>query len=113
MSRTISVGIDIGTSSVKVIAVERSLESTILTQPKIVGYGNAESKGIRHGYISNIGEVAKSIHAAVAQCEKNSGLKILWKKIKKQKQEDILRQSEDAKLRLREFVFWSPARQVL
>jgi cell division protein FtsA len=76
MSRITSVGIDIGTSSVKVIAVERSDEVSFPTQPKIVGYGVAESKGIRHGYISNIGEVAKSIRAAVAQTEKNSGLKI-------------------------------------
>ncbi|MEI6490746.1 MAG: cell division protein FtsA [bacterium] len=76
MSRITSVGIDIGTSSIKVIAVERSDEVSFPTQPKIVGYGVAESKGIRHGYISNIGEVAKSIRAAVAQTEKNSGLKI-------------------------------------
>ncbi len=76
MSRITSIGIDIGTSSVKVIAVERSLEASFPTQPKIVGYGTSESKGIRHGYISNISEVAKSIRAAVAQTEKSSGLRI-------------------------------------
>lgn len=76
MSRNTSVGIDIGTSSVKVIVVERSDEISVPTLPKIVGYGNAESKGIRHGYISSISEVAKSIRQAVAQCEKNSELKI-------------------------------------
>jgi len=76
MSRTISIGIDIGTSSVKVIAVERVLEVSFPSQPKIVGYGVSESKGIRHGYISNISEVAKSIRTAVAQCEKSSELRI-------------------------------------
>jgi cell division protein FtsA len=76
IGRTTSIGIDIGTSSVKVIAVERFDESTSLPHPKIVGFGIAESKGIRHGYITNIGEVAKGIRNAVAQTEKSSGLKI-------------------------------------
>ena len=76
IGRNTSIGIDIGTSSVKVIAVERLDENTPSTQPKIVGYGTAESKGIRHGYIVNINEVAKSIRAAVTQAEKTSGLKI-------------------------------------
>lgn len=76
MSRITSVGIDIGTSSVKVIAVERSPENLLPTQPKIIGYGTSESKGIRHGYISSISEVAKSIRSAVAQCEKSSDLRI-------------------------------------
>ncbi|MEI8062208.1 MAG: cell division protein FtsA [bacterium] len=74
--RNTSIGIDIGTSSVKVIAVERLDENNVGILPKVIGYGTSESKGIRHGYIANIGEVAKSIRTAVAHCEKNSGLKI-------------------------------------
>lgn len=76
IGRATSIGIDIGTSSVKVIAVERFGENSGSPHPKIVGFGNAESKGIRHGYIANINEVAKSIRHAISQCEKSSGLKI-------------------------------------
>jgi cell division protein FtsA len=44
--------------------------------PKIIGVGNAESKGLRHGYIINSADTVKSVRAAIAQAEKSSGLKI-------------------------------------
>ncbi len=78
LGRSTTVGIDIGTSSVKVIVadqVEREAGRPA-GLPRIVGAGYAESKGLRHGYVTNLAEVSKSIRAAVAQAEKNSGTKI-------------------------------------
>jgi len=44
--------------------------------PRIVGIGLAETKGMRHGYVTNISEVAKSIRQAVDQAQKNTGAQI-------------------------------------
>ena len=83
LGRRTSVGIDIGTNTVKVIVTEHgnSSDSKNLTGlgnglPRIIGSGIAESKGLRHGYITNISEAAKSIKQAVAAAEKSSGIKI-------------------------------------
>lgn len=44
--------------------------------PKIIGVGESETKGIRHGYIVNIPETVRSLKNAVFSAEKNSGIKI-------------------------------------
>lgn len=75
MSQTISVGVDIGTNSIKIIVTESSDPHT-KNKPKIIGVGYAESKGLRHGYINNIDEAVLSIKTALAQAEKSSGFKI-------------------------------------
>jgi cell division protein FtsA len=41
-----------------------------------LGTGRAESKGLRHGYIINTADVAKSVSLALKQAEKSSGIKI-------------------------------------
>jgi len=74
MSRNIITGIDIGTYQVKVVVSQQGAEGERL--PRIIGVGIAESKGLRHGYITNPGEVVKSIKAAIAQAEKTSKMKI-------------------------------------
>ncbi len=78
LGRTTAIGIDIGTSTVKVIAVERADDSRSPSQnnTRVIGFGAVESKGVRHGYITNINETAKNIRQAVTMAEKNSGLKI-------------------------------------
>jgi cell division protein FtsA len=81
LGRTTSVGIDIGTSSIKVIVSEPSDAGIkggrpLSSLPRIVGAGMCESKGLRHGYVTNIDEAAKSIRTAVSQAEKSSNLKI-------------------------------------
>lgn len=80
LGRTTTVGIDIGTSSVKVIVSEyggdNSANKFSSTLPRIIGAGMSESKGLRHGYVTNIEEVAKSIRAAVGQAEKAANIKI-------------------------------------
>ncbi len=44
--------------------------------PKIIGVGESETKGIRHGYVVNIPEAIISLKNAVSLAEKNSGIKI-------------------------------------
>ncbi len=73
MPRNISVGIDIGTSQVKVVAAENVREDGH-DFPRVVGVGFAESRGLRQGYILNQGEAARSVRNAVAQAEKAAGV---------------------------------------
>jgi cell division protein FtsA len=75
MARNIAVGIDIGTYQIKVVVAEQVHEGDKVF-PRILGTGYTESKGLRHGYIVNIGEVARGLKSAVAQAEKMSGVDI-------------------------------------
>ena len=75
MARTITVGIDIGTYHVRVVVAEIVKERD-KANPRIIGTGFAESKGLRHGYIINSGEVTRAIKTAVRQAEKASGIEI-------------------------------------
>ncbi|MES3005406.1 MAG: cell division protein FtsA, partial [Patescibacteria group bacterium] len=80
IGRTTSVGIDIGTSSIKVIVSQSGAEfkgeKLPSALPRIMGAGQSESKGLRHGYVTNIDEATKSIRAAVIQAEKSANIKI-------------------------------------
>lgn len=73
MIRNISVGIDIGSSAVKVVVGEFLKGEK---NPKIIGVGESESKGIRHGYVLNQDEVVVSLKNALQLAEKTSGIKI-------------------------------------
>ena len=75
MARNITVGIDIGTYQVKVVVAEFVKEDS-KSVTKIIGTGFTESKGLRHGYIINSGDVTESIETAVRMAEKTSGVKI-------------------------------------
>ena len=75
MARQIVVGIDIGTSTVKVIIAEGFLEHGHVI-PKIIGTGSAESKGVYRGYIINPTETARSVKIAVMRAEKMAGVKV-------------------------------------
>src|SRR3989344_6498343 len=68
-SRRIITGIDIGTHHVKVVVAEHDSHSS-RGFPTILGTGSAQSKGLRHGYIINTGEVTRSLRTAVAQAQK-------------------------------------------
>lgn len=73
MSARITAGIDVGTYEVRVVVAEQNDENAL---PTILGTGRASSKGLRHGYIINTADVAKSVDLAVKQAEKTSGIKI-------------------------------------
>ncbi|MES2059425.1 MAG: cell division FtsA domain-containing protein [Patescibacteria group bacterium] len=74
MAQKISVGIDIGTSSIKVVVAESTSGGNSL--PKIIGFGHAPSEGMRHGYIVDPSLVAVSLRKAIDQAQKTSGYKI-------------------------------------
>lgn len=71
--RNITVGIDIGTQSTRVIVGEYGSSENL---PNIIGMGVAESRGIRHGYVNNKFEAKKSLGKALADAEKSSKIKI-------------------------------------
>lgn len=73
--RTISVGVDVGTSQVKVLIAEQDLKNK-KDVPRIIASGTAEARGMRHGYVTNINDAAKSIRAAVSMAEKAAGIHV-------------------------------------
>lgn len=73
MIRNISVGIDVGSSAVRVVVGEHLKGEK---NPKVIGVGEAPSFGLRHGYVVNSAQTIASIKNAVAQAEKSSGIKI-------------------------------------
>ncbi len=79
MARSIITGIDIGTSNIKVVishGSERGDKGLDKGLPKILGIGMAESKGLRHGYITNLADVAESIRKAVSEAEKKADVRV-------------------------------------
>lgn len=72
MARSIATGIDIGTYQVRVLIAEETAQG----QPKVIGVGFAESKGLRHGYIINLPDATKSIQTAIKQAERAAGVSI-------------------------------------
>ncbi|MEK7613749.1 MAG: cell division protein FtsA [Patescibacteria group bacterium] len=75
MAQRIAVGIDIGTYHVRVVIARESGDSANTT-PKIIGTGFAESKGLRHGYITNIQDVTRAVRQATAQAEEIAGVRV-------------------------------------
>lgn len=73
MARNITVGIDVGTRSTRVVVAEYVKGGD---SPVILGAGVAPSRGLRHGYITNEHDAIKSIRAAVQAAERSSGVKI-------------------------------------
>ncbi len=74
MAQKISVGIDIGTSSIKVIVAESSANAA--SHPRVIGFGISSAEGMRHGYVTDPSMVAVSLRKAVDQAQKSSGYKI-------------------------------------
>lgn len=67
-----AVGIDVGTHQVRVVVARDTPDGP----PKVIGTGLAESKGLRHGYIVNMGDVTRAVKTAVMQAEEVSGVRI-------------------------------------
>ncbi len=72
MTKNITVGIDIGTSSTKVVVAEGAYGEDI----KIIGVGQAETKGMKNGYITKPEEIVRSVKRAINEAEKSAGIKI-------------------------------------
>jgi len=73
MIRNISVGIDIGTLTTRVVVGEFLKGEK---NPKIIGIGESETKGMRHGYVIHIPDAVSSLKNALTMAEKTSGIKI-------------------------------------
>lgn len=65
------VGLDIGTTPVKVVVAEY-----IDSQMNIIGVGNAKSEGINRGIIVDIDKTVQAIQRAVRQAEEKAGIQI-------------------------------------
>ena len=72
MARNIITGLDIGSSSIRAIVVERKKDGTL----HILAAAQKESEGVRRGYIINLDDASKTISATIKSLEKISGLSI-------------------------------------
>lgn len=76
MARHIAVGIDIGTHQVKAVIAEEINDSTGRMMPKVLATGVAETRGISKGFITNPGEVSRSVRQALEKAEKTAGIPV-------------------------------------
>lgn len=72
MKHLVTVGIDIGTSTTRVVVSE----SRDGLSSSVIGFGISETTGVRHGYIINKDEVVISLKKALRDAEIQSGTKI-------------------------------------
>jgi cell division protein FtsA len=73
MAKKVAVGIDIGTYQIKVVV---ATQDTADSKTRILGTGFSNTRGIRHGYVSNRQELVRTIQTAILQAEKSSGVAI-------------------------------------
>ncbi len=67
------MGIDIGSKTTRVVVGEFEKGEKI---PKVIGVGESETRGMRHGYIVNSFDAIKSLKGALDKAEESSGVKI-------------------------------------
>ncbi|MBU6426970.1 cell division protein FtsA [Patescibacteria group bacterium] len=75
MARNFITGIDVGTYHTKVV-IASTKDKNEKGYPKIISVGHAESRGLRHGYVTNIDDVTRSVEKAVKIAEEKAGVKI-------------------------------------
>jgi cell division protein FtsA len=66
------VGLDVGTSAVKVVVAEPGSDG----KPRVIGVGTAEAAGIRRGVVVHMDAASASIAQALAEAELTSGLSL-------------------------------------
>lgn len=79
MKNKYAIGIDIGTSSVKVVIGTLPAEEDVdlpIMRPNIIGVGVCPSDGMRKGVIVDINKVADAVDRALADAEKMSGVHV-------------------------------------
>ncbi len=72
MRKSIAVGMDIGTTHVRVIIGELNADSTL----NIIGVGTSPSRGMKKGVIVDLDETVNSIREAVEEAERMAGLEV-------------------------------------
>jgi len=70
MSQNISIGIDIGTSTTRVVVLQ-DISEMENKSPRVYATAEVPSKGLRHGYVTKVSEASKSIRTALKAIEKN------------------------------------------
>lgn len=70
-NQDIYVGLDIGTTSIKVIVAER-----VQGQLNIIGVGNSRAQGLSRGVIVDIDKAASAIRQAVQQASEKASIEI-------------------------------------
>jgi len=70
----ISVGIDIGTSQIRVVIAEQSADPH--QPPRILGTGCATSRGVKHGYVVTVADAARALKSALSQAAGAANLPI-------------------------------------
>ena len=73
LKNKITVGIDIGTHTTRVVVLGYNKENS---DPRIVATGQAQTEGMRLGYINNIDRAVVSLKKAIKQAEDTLGTKI-------------------------------------
>ena len=73
MKKIITTGIDVGTSSVRIVVSEHVKGEEL---PRVLAMINKKSRGVRHGYITDTDEASKSIKEAISEAERISKTKI-------------------------------------
>ncbi len=76
MAKNVTVGIDIGCSSTRVMVVEHGGKDADKKNSRIIGTGSAPTRGLKRGFVSEPKELIKSILQAVHDAEVASGIKI-------------------------------------
>ncbi len=73
MRNKIITGIDIGSSSIRIVVSELIKGETA---PHVLSMTNKRSRGLRHGYIVDIDEAREAVKEALKEAESSSGKKI-------------------------------------
>lgn len=73
MKKIITTGIDVGTSSVRIVVSEHIKGEEL---PRVLAMIHKKSRGVRHGYVTNIEEATRSIKEAISEAEKIARTKI-------------------------------------
>jgi len=73
MSSDLIVGIDIGSSTTRVVVAKPPLPSQ---PPLVVGFGASETEGVRRGYIVDSAKASNAMQQAILKAEKMIGEKI-------------------------------------
>lgn len=75
MAKNVTVGIDVGSSTTKVMVVEHTNDKNAKNS-RIIGTGVAETRGLKKGFVFDQKDLVKSIASAVHDAEISSGIKI-------------------------------------
>lgn len=75
MAKNVTVGIDIGCSTTKVLVALHSNDAD-KKNSRIIGTGTAPTRGLKRGFVADQKELIKTIREAVHEAEVSSGIKI-------------------------------------